>query len=263
MKRIAGSIAPVALALLAACAGHSGSALPPQTQSAETAPSTTTLSAMLSVTPSPSPTPFPSTYTVGAGEIFGKDNAFVPNDGDTTSGGVGQTIDGSLPCVTTMPSAYHVHAFVGIIINGRQMALPDGTGMKNPGADGTYNGVSNWTEYASCYYYMHTHDASGVIHIESPKSASPSTSLYTLGNYFDVWGRALNSSYIGPWSGTVRAYVAQVPLNTIYIQRSAYTLYTSNPRFIPMHSHTTVWLELGPTYVTPSQLPVIHYYEEY
>jgi hypothetical protein len=210
----------------------------------------------------PTPSPMPASYTVGYGEIFGLDNAFSPNDGDTSSGGVGQTIDG-MPCATTMPNTYHVHAFVGIIINGRQLALPDGTGMDNPGGDGTYSGIPNWTEYATCYYYMHTHDASGVVHIESPQSVPLTSTIYNLGNYFDVWGRPLSSTQIGPYTGTVVAYVANVPLRTAQIVTSDYTQYTGDPRTIALYSHTTIWLETGPTYVPPSKLPVINYYMEY
>lgn len=219
-----------------------------------------------SPTPSPStsasPTPMPASYTVGYGEIFGADNAFSPNDGDTSAGGQGQTID-NMSCLSTMPGAYHVHSFVGIIINGRQLALPDGIGMKGPGADGTYDGIPNWTEYASCYYSIHTHDASGVLHVESAQSASPSTSLYTLGNAFDMWGMVLSSTQIGPYTGTVRAYVAQVPLKTAQILRTDYTLYSGDPASIPLRSHTTTWLEIGPSYVEPAALPVLNYYEEY
>lgn len=222
----------------------------------------TTSSPSPSPSPGATPTPMPASYTIGSGEIFGADNSFAPADGDTSSGAQGQTVDG-MPCASTMPNTYHVHAFVGIIINGRQLALPDGIGMKNPGADGTFAGIPNWTEYASCYYYIHTHDASGVLHIESPQSVSLTSSIYALGNAFDVWGMALSTTQIGPYTGTVRAYVAQVPLKTPQILRSYYTTYTSEPRSIPLKSHTTVWLEIGPTYITPSSLPVLNYYEEY
>lgn len=208
-------------------------------------------------------TPMPASYIVGAGEIFGTDNQFTPNDGDNTPGGNGQIIDSVLPCVKTMPTTYHVHAFVGIIINGYQKAISDGLGMENPQTDITYQGIPHWTQYATCYYYIHTHDASGVLHIESPKSVPLTTSLYTLGNAFDVWGHRLTTTAISVWTGTVRTYVAQVPLRTDQIQRSSYVLYTGNPRSIPLHSHTTVWLEIGPAYVTPSKLPVIAYNEEY
>lgn len=204
----------------------------------------------------------PASQTIGSGEIFGTDNSFSPSDGDTSHGGQGQTVD-NIPCKTTMAGTYHVHAFVGILINGRHPAFPDGVGMKNPGADVTYQGIPNWTESASCYYYTHTHDASGVVHIESPQSASPSTNLYTLWNVFDVWGMPLSPTQIGPYTGTVRTYIAQVPLKTTQIARSYYKLYTGSPRYIGLHSHTTVWLEIGPTYVAPSSLPVLNYYEEY
>lgn len=224
--------------------------------------SSVTVTSSSTPTPAPTATPFPASETIGSGEIFGLDNAYSPADGDTSSGGQGQTVDG-LPCASTMPSTYHVHAFLGIIINGRQYAMPDGAGMKSPGADGTYQGVPNWTEYASCYYYLHTHDASGVIHIESPQSASQSTSLYTLRNFFDVWGRVISSSQIGPFTGTVTAYVAQVPLKQSRITASNYTQFTGNPGTIPLKSHTTIWLEIGPKIYTPAQLPVLNYYEEY
>lgn len=232
--------------------------------------SSLTASSVTLSTPSPSPspsasatpTPMPASATIGYGEIFGADDTFAPVDGDTSSGGQGQTVDG-MPCVSSMPNTYHVHAFVGIIINGRQLAIPDGIGMDGPGADGTYAGIPNWTEYATCYYYIHTHDASGVLHVESPQSASLSSSLYTLGNAFDMWGMALSSTQIGPYSGTVRAYVAQVPLKTAQILRSDYTLYGGDPRTVPLYSHTTAWLEIGPAYIAPSSLPVLNYYEEY
>jgi hypothetical protein len=256
MNRIVSSLACMSLTMLAACSARipapQSSTLLPQTES-------------VALVATPTPSPFPATYTVGAGEIFGLDNQFTPNDGNSSTGGQGQTVDG-IPCVPTMPHTYHVHSFLGIIINKRQIALPDGTGMKDPEGDITFAGFPNWTEYVGpggCYYYTHTHDASGVIHIESPENISRSKSIYTLGNYFDVWGRPLSTTQIGPYTGTVRAYVAQVPLKTPEIQRSAYVLYSADPRTIPLYSHTTTWLEIGPNYVPPSALPVIHYYMEY
>lgn len=257
MSRVHVCAAFLSAAVLAACGAHGASVGSIVPETSAQVPVTESLTAMTAT-----PAPMPSSQMVGSGEIFGADNAFTPNDGDTSRGGQGQSVEG-IPCASTMPNTYHVHAFVGIIINGRHLALPDGIGMKNPGADGTYYGIPNWTQYASCYYYIHAHDASGVLHIESPQSASLSTSLYTLGSAFDLWGMTLSTTQIGPYTGTVRTYVAQVPLKTTSVQRSAYTLYTNNPRTIPLHSHTTIWLEIGPTYLTPSYFPVINYYEEY
>ncbi len=217
-------------------------------------------------TPTPSPsatsTPLPASFTIGGGEIFGKDDTFSPADGDSATGAQGQTVDG-MPCASTMPNTYHVHAFLGLIINGTQYALPDGMGMYKPGGDITYAGFPNWTEYATCYYYIHTHDASGVVHIESPQNVSPGTSLYTLQNIFDIWGQPISSTRIGPFAGTVTAYVAQVAVGDARIVSANYITYSGNPATIPIKSHTTIWLQIGPKVYTPAQLPVLNYWEEY
>lgn len=213
--------------------------------------------------PSASPTPLPASYAIGHGEIFGADNQFTPDDGDTSSGGQGQTVD-SITCASTMYTTYHVHAFLGIIVNGRQLALPDGIGMVQPGADITYEGIPNWTEYASkCYYYTHTHDASGVMHLESPKSMPPTSSLFTLGNFLDVWGIKVSSSGVGPYGGTVKTYLAQVPFKTESVPNTDYVLYSGDPNAIPLYSHTCIWLEVGPNYVDPSKLPTLNWWDEY
>ena len=52
----------------------------------------------------------------------------------------------------------------------------------------------------ACFFYLHTHSADGIIHIESPV-----TRTYTLGNFFDVWGRPLGSNRVGPAVGHVTA----------------------------------------------------------
>lgn len=41
---------------------------------------------------------------------------------------------------------------------------------------------------AQCVYWLHTHSANGVIHIESPQQRT-----FTLGDFFDVWGESLTS----------------------------------------------------------------------
>lgn len=215
----------------------------------------------------PAATPMPALMKVGGGELWGQDNAWTPNDGNSSVGGHGQAVlsNGlSFPC-NTMKTKYHIHAFVGVIVNGRQLAMADGAGMNRYSADHTMSGgFKYWTDPIGCVYYLHMHDPSGVIHVESPATtASNSTALYTLGNFFDIWGMKLSTTQIGSYTGTVRVYVARVPLNTNPVPNTKYVLYTGNPRSIPLHSHTTTWLEIGPTYVTPSHFPAIQYYEQY
>jgi hypothetical protein len=45
----------------------------------------------------------------------------------------------------------------------------------------------------SCFAWLHTHSADGIIHTESPV-----TRTFTLGEFFDVWGQPLSSRQVGP-----------------------------------------------------------------
>ncbi len=88
----------------------------------------------------------------------------MPGDAGAQSQGGGQGADvDNIPCQTTMPGNYHVHAFLGLFVNGQEIAVPTDVGMVNPngpsppttaGTDG-YSGI---TVYADCYYFLHTHD---------------------------------------------------------------------------------------------------------
>lgn len=251
-------------ALLTATAGcgeyRNSTFVPPaQTPDAQSQHAASTMATTAAVaTPAPTPTPI----VLSPGKTVGLDNQFTPNDGDTTRGGRGQTVDG-LPCKTSMSeNNYHVHWYLGLLVNGRQIAIPDGVGMNNPGPDTTFNGHPNYTNTASCFYYLHTHDASGMMHTESPSTAPLSSSLYTLGTLLDVWGMTLSSSGFGPYSGTTRVYTAKVPLKTL--TASNYTLYTgTTPRAISVYSHMAIWIEVGPTFVAPPNIPAVKFFTEY
>ena len=72
-------------------------------------------------------------------------------------------------CDALEQTAYHIHAHVTIWINGQQVQIPQSIGIAPD---------------QSCLYWLHTHDSSGVIHIEAPNKVSP-----TLGNFLDIWGQ--------------------------------------------------------------------------
>lgn len=212
-------------------------------------------------TPGPNATPTP--IDLYEGMTNGLDDQFSPADGDSASGGNGQTVvtanDGSLPCLSSMfDSGYHVHAFVGILVNGTEIAQPDGAGMDQPRGD--TNGITN---YATCFYEMHTHDASGLVHIETGSTTTPmSASVYTLGDWLQLWGESLTSTSFGPYSGMTRVFYAQVPLTTTVAQN--YQEWTSgDPNSLPLYSHEAIWIEVGPTYVVPPHIPPIHFYSTY
>ncbi len=89
------------------------------------------------------------------------------------------------PCLGSESLTFHIHPWLRIVINGQNVSIPGAIGIENPaqgtGKDGrlVYGGGAN-----SCFEYTHTHDFSGIIHIESPTD-----SVYTLSQFFDVWAQ--------------------------------------------------------------------------
>ncbi len=205
---------------------------------------------------SATPTPMP-TILIEPGYINGLDNQFTPNDGDTASGGHGSAVDGIACAPSMVENKYHVHFFVGVMVNGRQMATPDAIGMLQSGTE-----TNGYTNSAHCYYMIHTHDASGLIHVESASTASLGSSLVNLGEVLDVWGERLASTTFGPFSGTVRVFYAKTNLGNII--GGPYYQYTGTaPRSIPLYSHEAIWIQIGSSYVPASRLPRIRFYTQY
>jgi hypothetical protein len=87
--------------------------------------------------------------------------------------------------------AYHVHAALRVYVNGKQVPVPAKIGIE-PEA----------TSLAS----LHTHDASGVIHIESSEPYP-----FTLGQLFTIWGVEFTATQLGSYvagAGNVLAVYA-------------------------------------------------------
>lgn len=201
------------------------------------------------------PPPLPASVKASYGGSIGSDNVFSPNDGDAAGGGNGQSVDG-IPCKPTMDEAhYHVHAFIGIVADGSLVSVPDGMGMKNPGNDS--GGV---TSTASCFYYLHTHDATGILHIEDPSRVARSATLHNFGQFLDIWGQPLSTNGLGPLAGSVKIYTSgpryrgQGPQT---VSSSTYSQYTGDAHRIPLYGHEVIWIEIGPTFVAPQSLPSI------
>jgi len=82
------------------------------------------------------------------------------------------------PCLGNESLVYHVHPYLRVVINGQNVTIPAAIGIHNPFfANGVAGGGQN-----SCFEPLHTHDTSGVIHIESESGRN-----YTLGDFFTVW----------------------------------------------------------------------------
>ena len=143
------------------------------------------------------------------------------------------------------------------MVTNKYHAIPDGVGMDMPeGEDST--GITGYATH--CYYSIHTHDASGMIHVESASSTPLSGTVFTLGNLLDVWGQSISSTAFGRFRGTVTAYVSKVPLRSTY--SSTYTQYTGGPRNIALYSHESIWIQVG-TAIPAAKLSRIRFYTEY
>ena len=127
---------------------------------------------------------------------------------------------------------FHIHAHLQIYVNGEQKLIPYGIGIVPPyqlvaSQDGPFVGGGN------AFYWLHTHDETGVIHVESPQQRT-----FTLGDFFDIWHQPLGPDRIGPLTGQITAFVNGQPVS-------------GDPRNIPLDAHSVIQLDLGGPVVPP------------
>jgi hypothetical protein len=184
------SITCAALSTLAACGGSDGNpgavvtnpqppAQPPAPPPAQPAPTQPT-------PPSdPAPTPPPTSLTLEPDytAISTAPGISQPNWPAWRHSGT-DAVDG-VGCAAT--ETYHVHALLTVYRNGVRLGLPDSIGRGS-----------------GCNYEMHTHDASGVIHIEAD---TPKT--FTLGQFLSLWGQDAGTASALGLPGPIRYYVVQ------------------------------------------------------
>jgi hypothetical protein len=145
----------------------------------------------------------------------------------------GQAIDG-ISCQTSEQTVFHIHTHLTIFVNGQQRQVPAGIGIPNAVAQQTQQGP--FVDSGTCFYWLHTHAADGIIHIESPVQRT-----YTLGEFFDEWGQPLGPSQVGSAHGKVTAIVnGQV--------------FKGNPRDVPLGSQENLQLEVGTPLVAPETI---------
>jgi hypothetical protein len=143
----------------------------------------------------------------------------------------GTTVDG-IQCGATEQLAYHIHAHLAVYVRGAQQSLPGGIGI--PGALVQQTQFGPVVGRGQCFYWLHTHTADGVVHIESPTSR-----VYTVGNFFDEWRQPLSAMQVGPSGGKVTAFVNGKP-------------WTKDPRTIPLGPRYVIQLDVGAP-ITPYQ----------
>jgi hypothetical protein len=168
-----------------------------------------------------------TTVTSAPSTANGPERVPVPAGGplaDLSSAASGSPVDG-VSCNAGEQLAYHIHVHLSVFVNGQQMQIPPGIGI--PGAQGQQTTGGFFATTGKCFYWLHTHVADGIIHIESPTQRT-----YTLGNFFDIWGVPLSSAQVGSATGTVTAFVDGKP-------------YTGSLTAIPLTPHRQIQLDVG------------------
>jgi hypothetical protein len=151
----------------------------------------------------------------------------------TATVATGRTVDG-ISCNSSEQLVYHIHAHLTVFVNGTPRQVPAAIGI--PGAQAENTPAGPFIATGTCFYWLHTHAADGIIHIESPVHRT-----YTLGDFFSIWGQPLGPDQAGPARGTVTAlYNGKV--------------YVGNPRNIPLEKHAQIQLEVGKPLISPASI---------
>lgn len=135
----------------------------------------------------------------------------------------------SVYCDQLEQSVEHIHAYVAIYINGQAAPLPADVGIAQ---DSSGN--------ATCFYWLHTHDTTGVIHIESP-----STEVFTFGQFRDVWDQQFQSL----------GFPTELLLNTGWKIWVNGKVYNGSLTSIPLEAHNIITM----AYNSPNVKPVTTY----
>lgn len=133
----------------------------------------------------------------------------------------GAAID-NIKCETMEGAVEHIHAHLQLFQNGRAVTVPASIGIPLG---------------LGCLYWVHTHSNDGIVHIESPVKRS-----FTLGDFFDIWGKELTPAV---------ADGARAPRGS----RLAVTLdgkpFTGDPRRIVLQDHQEIVIQGGRPLGTP------------
>jgi len=130
-----------------------------------------------------------------------------------------------LPALPAEAFALHIHQHLDLFVDGKMVVVPAGIGINQ--AEGFISTI-------------HTHDETGVIHVESP-----TVETFTLGQFFDIWGVRFTASCIG-------SYCAD-DTNSLKVYSNG-TLYTGDPRMLPLSAHEEIVIVYGTNAQAPKTI---------
>lgn len=124
-----------------------------------------------------------------------------------------------LHALTMEGAAVHIHQHLDLFVNGKKLVVPALIGI-----DPIDNFVTE----------IHTHDASGVVHVESPTRSS-----FTLGQLFCEWGVKLTATCLGRYREPISWWVDGKKMS-------------GNPAQLVLEPHQEIVIAAGPA---PTHVP--------
>ncbi len=131
-----------------------------------------------------------------------------------------------LPALSQEGTALHTHEHLDIFIHRQHTPVPSGIGINKT---------------AGFISPIHTHDATGIIHVESPTIRD-----YTLGQFFDIWGVRLTAACIGGYCTD--------SANTLLVFVDG-QFYSQNPRDLVLKAHQEIVISFGTAKELPLPIP--------
>jgi hypothetical protein len=121
---------------------------------------------------------------------------------------------------------YHVHSLLAIFVNGKRIPVPAGLGINfdDPGLQSGH-GCRN-----ACISPLHTHDQSGIIHVESKVKKT-----FVLSQFFTEWAVALSARCVGGYCSP------HAPI-AVFVDGKPYR---GNPRAITLTDRKVIVIVIG------------------
>jgi hypothetical protein len=131
-----------------------------------------------------------------------------------------------LPALTAEGQAQHTHQHLDLYVDGHPVTIPTDIGINR-----TVGFISP----------IHTHDATGIIHVESPVVRT-----FTLGEFFDVWGVRFDGHCVGGvCDGNGRGL-------SVFLDGQPDT---GDPRSLVLAAHAEIVVAIGTQAQLPSPIP--------
>jgi hypothetical protein len=163
--------------------------------------------------------------TTGQGALSGLQTGPAPWGTDTADLAARLSAIGVPPLDPTEGTAVHIHQHLDVYVDGHEVTVPAGIGI----------------DPAVGFAPLHTHDASGVVHVESPTMRR-----YTLGQFFAVWGVRLTPSCLGGYcAGGGRQLRVYVDGRAVH----------GDPTAVTLEPHQEIVVAFGTAAQLPSPIP--------